>query len=63
MNRPDIAAFVLAFNAAWMLTAAALMTLIIRRGWTSVDAKTLRDGLLTIGRGFGVLAIIVKVAL
>lgn len=63
MNRPDIAAFVLLFNAAWMLTAAAFMSLIIWRGWASIDAKSLRDGLLTIGCGFGVWAIIVKVAL
>lgn len=55
MNRPDIAAFVLAGNAAWMLTGAGLMTLLIRRGRTSIDAVAIRNGLLVIGGGFGLV--------
>lgn len=48
MNRADLAALVLAFNAAWMLTAAGLMTVAIR--WLNFgrEARCMRNGLLVI---------------
>lgn len=58
MNRPDIAAFVLGFNSAWMLTAAGITTLMIRRHWTSDDARSMRSGLVAIGIAFGVGAVV-----
>ena len=57
MNRPDIAAFVLGCNAMWLLTAAALMTLMIRRNMTNPDASTIRDFLVCGGVVCGVSAI------
>lgn len=58
MNRPDIAALVLVINSAWILTAALLMTLLIRRRWTIGEARSLRNGLVAIGCAFGVGAVV-----
>lgn len=58
MNRPDIAALVLVINSAWILNAALLMTLLIRRRWTIDEARSLRNGLVAIGIAFGVGAVV-----
>lgn len=58
MNRPDIAAFMLGLNTAWILTTALLMTLMICRRWTSDEARSLHNGILAIGGTFGVGAIV-----
>ena len=57
MNRPDIAAIVLTFNATWIATAAVMMTLFMRVEWLGDDARPMRNGLIVVAATFTGMAV------
>lgn len=62
MNRPDIAAFVLASNAAWTLTASIVLMLVMRkRGWCEHGLRVV-DGLRLVSAAFALAALILFLA-
>lgn len=57
MNRPDIAALALTFNATWLATVAVLMTLFMRVGWVADAALPMRNGLIVVAATFAAMAV------